>query len=223
MNHLREHRNPLCLAVALLWVSLLAVAQPAVALPYLVIDFETGGAGPGGTVVVGGGGVVGSDILLNTLTSTYEFATPVSTVYDLSGAGVGANNISTAILNFSAGGSASNYIEIIGGVPALGIADGTVLLTGFFTDYYVSDGGAFGVVSGTGRDFKSNVLLTALGLPNDLNFDFFGFTIGISNGQAGTYVVHSTDVVNKVPGPSVLVGLGAGLLALAAVARRLKM
>jgi hypothetical protein len=206
---------------AVMLVGLLAgLTAPADALPRIDLDFSTGGAGPGGTIVISSGGVVGTGILLDMLTYTSEYESPSSRVFDLSGRGTGLSG-STAILNFQVG-TAGNYLEVIGGVPELGVPDGTVLLSGYFTYYDYRAGNGFGAFWGTGRDEKSDALLRALGLPPDLSFDFFGFTIGLQQGADGRYVAVSTDIVNRVPGPSMLVGLGAGLLALAIVARRLR-
>jgi hypothetical protein len=215
------HPTRFGLLYAALVASLLVFTGPASALPVLDFDFATGSAGAGGTIVASGGGnVVGTGILIDTLTYKYEFATPTSQVFDLSGTGVGLVG-STAVLNFSTGGAAGNFVEIIGGVPDLGIADGTTLLSGFFTGFTFSAGGTFASFSGGGHGNNSNDLLTALNLPNDMNFDFFGFTIGLSvPGQGGPYVARSTDIVSTVPNPSVLVMLGVGLLTVTALVRR---
>jgi hypothetical protein len=220
MTHPRTFGLDLRLVFAALLVSLLVFTGPAAALPVLDFDFATGSAGPGGTIATSGGHATGTGILIDTMTYTYEFASPTSQVFDLTGAGIGLAG-TTAVLNFSTGGAGGNFIEIIGGVPDLSIANGTTLLSGFFTDFSISTGGTFGMVNGGGHGLNSNALLTALGLPNDLNFDFFGFTIGLAiPGQGGPYTARSTDIVTTVPGPSMLVMLGVGLLAVTALVRR---
>jgi hypothetical protein len=204
MTPLRMFGFDLRVAFVALLLSLVAFTGSAAALPVLDFDFSTGAAGPGGSIVTSGGNVVGTGILIDMMTFTYEFAIPTSQTYDLSGAGAGLSGPS-AILNFSTGGAGGNFIEIIGGAPTLGVADGSTI----------------GSFSGGGPGLISNDLLTALGLPNDLNFDIFGFTMGITiPGQGGPYIARSTDIVSTVPNPSILVMLGMGLLTATAIIRR---
>jgi hypothetical protein len=220
MTPLRMFGFDLRVAFVALLLSLVAFTGSAAALPVLDFDFSTGAAGPGGSIVTSGGNVVGTGILIDMMTFTYEFAIPTSQTYDLSGAGAGLSGPS-AILNFSTGGAGGNFIEIIGGAPTLGVADGTTLLSGAFTDFSFTAISTIGSFSGGGPGLISNDLLTALGLPNDLNFDIFGFTMGITiPGQGGPYIARSTDIVSTVPNPSILVMLGMGLLTATAIIRR---
>ena len=169
-----------------------------------VIDFGTGLAGPGGTLSYDGVNTIGTNINIGGLTAE---ATP---------AGAGTYAV-TALLNFN---TAANTISIVGDVPGLGIPAGTTLLTGSFSSFsYTAIPGAGGVTeifSGQGPDQKDTGLLTALGLPDNTPFDFFGFSIESVNGT-----VVSTDIVNTaVPVPAAVWLFGSGLLGLVGIARR---
>ena len=166
----------------------------------VVIDFSTGLAGSGGTISYDGANVVGTDILIGGLL--------------VEGAPVGNGTyVVDALLDFD---TAANTIEIFGTVETL-VGIPQILLTGSFDSFsYTAD--AFGneIFSGTGPDIKSCALLCELGLPPDLPFNFFGFSVEAANGN-----VVSTDIVNTaVPVPAAVWLFGTGLLGLVGVARR---
>lgn len=187
-------------------LSLLPVA-PAQAV---IIDFEQAPAGPGGVLTWDGTNATGTAILLGTLTVSDA---PVFGVFALS----------NTTLDFDTG-DVSNFIMITGGVPGLGIADGTTLLSGTFDSFLVQVVGTILAVSGTGPDEKDPEFLRALGLnPDVLSFHFFGSSLsGNFDGTTGTAT--STDVLNvnpvSVAEPTSFLLLGVGLVAVGILGRR---
>jgi hypothetical protein len=178
------------------------------------IDFSTGDAGSGGTITTDGTYWYGTGIPLDLMTVNG------TTTYDLSGTGDGAaaGTNCCAVLNFD---TSTGTLQVIGGVPLLGVADGTVLLSGTFTSSTVTPIGdllSFSVTSGT--DTKSAALLTALGFDANTTWTFAGFTIGLASTNVGGYVAQSTDIFNhgSIPEPGLLTLFGFGLLG---VGRRL--
>lgn len=198
----------LILTIAILSLSIFVI--PAQAVP--IIDFNTGLAGVGGTVAESGGIITGTNILIDSMTVV---GTGFDGVYDLTGGGTGANG-PAALLNFSTGPSGGS-VTITGGIPSFSISNGTNLLQGSFASYnYWPDN----ALQGSGPDVKSPLLLTALGIDPNTQFEFFGFTIFFSNG-----IAISTDIKNTataVPEPAILLLLGSGLLCLGVLGRKRK-
>ncbi len=207
----------------------LFLVVPAFAFP--VIDFGTGDAngtlGHGGTITFTGVNQAFGSVPVDDMS---VMGALVNGVFDTSGAFNFINNETklpetAALVNFSFGPS-GNFVNVIGGVPALGIPDGTTLLSGTFSSFVT-----FGTtaIQGSGPDDKSPILLTALGIPLDTPFNFFGFSIDTGVLVVGpdvppnTFQGVSTDFANsgKVPEPISLILLGSGLAG-AGLYRRLR-
>jgi PEP-CTERM motif-containing protein len=179
----------------------------------VVIDFGTGDAGIGGLfTLTGGGNATGANIPIDAVTIS---GAPLNDgTFEVTGTGADAADANgSGVLNFN---TATNTVSIIGGIPLLGIANGTTLLTGSFTSFSVS---VNGIQNATGPDQKSAALLTALGVPIGTPFGFFGFSI-TTNGMSPDSVI-STDFRNtSVPEPSSIVLFGSVLFGCCALLRR---
>lgn len=178
---------------------------PLNAAAAVVIDFGTGLAGAGGTISNDGTNTTGMNILIGSLTTQ--------------GTAADGTYVTDALLNFDTG---ANTISIVGDVTGLGISGATLLSGSFTSSSYTAIPGPGGLIteifSGQGPDIKNAALLTALGVPTNTPFDFFGFSIESVNGS-----VVSTDIINTaVPVPAAVWLFGSGLLGLVGIARRKK-
>ncbi len=196
----------------------LFMASPGYAF---TIDFGTGDFS-GGTVTSSGGNVVGEGIVVDDMFVQMTMGGAVAH-YDTTGTASGPGE-TAAVLAFNKN---LNQLTVIGGIPALGIPDGTTLLTmtGNFQNFSLTFPAGTGfVVNASGVDTKSSLLLSALGIPANTNWAYFGFTQG-GDWNAITGVGHpvSTDITNvSTPEPFtlLLLGLGLGLIGITGYRRK---
>ena len=192
------------------------------ALAIATLDFGTGSAGVGGLLTYFPGppkNMLGVGVPVDVLTVA---GTPMAGVYDLTGA-FAFNGQTAAVLSFDTR-PATNFIQIIGGVPAFGIPNGTVLMSGAFTSFTITQAGnILSLGPATGPDTKDPGLLAALLIDPNTKFDFFGFTISSDyNPTTGGGPALSTDIANtggKIPEPISLILLGSGLAGVGLVRR----
>lgn len=202
-------------AVFVVLLALGLMAAPAFAV--VTIDFGTGSAGMGGTYTyLGGNNGTGTNVPIGSVTIT---GAPTNDgVFNVTGTctGTGAGG-PFGCLNFN---TTTGAISIVGGIPTLGIANGTTLLTGTLTSW-TADGN--GLHDAVGPDTKAASLLTALGLATNTQFNFLGFSLDTNTVAVNQSTsVISTDVRNTsaVPEPSSIMLFGTALLGSCAALRR---
>ena len=200
MNKLIKKLRGVVLVAGLTGLSLIPLNAAAA-----VITFGTGSSGFGGSLIQSGGGYVGSDINLGSITAG---GTPNNS---------GSFSITNGEMNFD---TAANVITIDGSVSALGIITSQTLFTGAFDTVSYSQLGNSSFLTGVGVTTASADLLSAFGLDPSTDFEFDVYTI--ESNQLGEIV--QSNMVNEsvVPIPAAAWLLGSALLALMGVARRQK-
>jgi hypothetical protein len=186
-----------------------------------ILDFSTGTAGVGGTIVdLGSGEARGFDIFIDHLTASGTSADGPYNVDGTLACASGAGG-SCAALSFD---TIAGTFSILGSVPALGVG-ATTLLSGTIDSFTFTTAGGVAVFFATGTDTKDAGLLASVGIAPGTAFGFTGFTLGfapVACGESQTcYQAVSTDSLNTsgvggeaVPEPGTLVLLGGGLLGL---------
>ena len=199
------------------------LAAPANAAP--VIDWNTGGAGEGGTISWDGTNLVGSEIPLGFMSIVN--APTGNGVYPVTGTASGQGGGGFASLDFNTGAGGDNFITIMGCVPDLNIGinaggdcEPVALMDGTFNSWMTN---GHGLLNGSGVDTKAAELLEAINFPADLPWEFFGFalTTETMTPNGTPFDVISTDIKNTaVPEPATMMLLGTGLLAAFRARRR---
>jgi hypothetical protein len=219
----------------MMWVALAVLLGPVVVGAQPVLKFDDPTA-PGGTVSYNGllGPITGTDIQFQ---SILGIGTPLNAGVELTCVGCLLNFTTGAVTTEGSPGVApwvagpGGTISIVGAIPALGILPGTTLLTGTFSGTpleVIGLGLQFGLFAGAGDDVKNEDLAAFFGLPADFTFANTAITADITHNPitaAFSGVVVNADLNNTstlvVPYPFTLLLVGAGLLGVGLLRRRI--
>jgi PEP-CTERM motif-containing protein len=208
-------RQPLLAAAA---AAVLTAASSAEAFPTITFDQVT----DGGTIAYSsiGGSLVGTDVRFDFVTAS---GTSADGVYACSNCsldfttGTAFGDTDGPIYTFNGGGS----FVLTGGIAAMGIADGSTLVSGTWAatpPNVATAGGLIITFTGSGTDEKNADLAAFLGIdPTQWRFTNSEFSLGQATvNPDGTFsgTVTEADLANiKIPEPASLALLGLGLLA----------
>ncbi len=204
---------------AVLTAAVVLLLAPPLVLGDSFLDFGMLPGAAGTISYVGGSApLVGSGITVSNVTGV---GTPLNPGVTLS--------LSNAVLNWTTGSSTGSWtwgggstttITIVGGVPLLGIPDGTTLLSGTFgTAQVIYLGSNFAKITAAAfSDVKDATLAAYFGLPSSpysgsMNLSFN--TSGTPPGAFSSSSLGSGNVINNpdpVPEPGTLPLLGTGLV-----------
>ena len=209
-------------------IGLAIFVQPANAIGILDFGIESPTAGSI-AYLVNGGPLVGTNIEVDNVggigTAFHDGGVPLVITGGLLNFTTG-NLTDTTVDRWNFGGGTSSSIVLTGGIPALGIADGTILFQGSFgAATVITFGETFGIAGSSFTDSKNLTLADYFGFDLTLpgwagNFNISFNADGLPPLTFSSDTVLSGDIPNTpVPEPASLLLLGSGLIAIVGFSR----